>query len=73
MAGKSTEAIVWEAVERLEAAGANLLGCVLNNRDNPSLKNELLRETRRLEPRYSRLASMLRGWIRRNRLLSLET
>ena len=72
LAGKCTEAIVWEAVERLEAAGASLLGCILNNRDNPSLKNELLRETRRLEPRYSQLASMLRQWINRNRLLSLE-
>mgnify|MGYP001827166126 CR=1 FL=1 len=72
LAGHTTEAMVFSATEKMRAAGAQLLGCVLNDRDNPSLKDELLREVRRLEPRFGRMARHLGRWIKQNSLLSLE-
>lgn len=72
LAGHTTEAMVFSAAEKMRAAGAQLLGCVLNDRDNPSLKDELLREVRRLEPRFGRIAGQLGRWIKQNKLLSLE-
>jgi len=72
LAGCTTEAMVSTAVDKLNAAGAQLLGCVYNDRNNPPLKSELLREARRLEPRFGRIAHRLGNWIRQNRLLSME-
>ncbi len=72
LAGNTAEAMVTTAVEKLKAAGVNLLGCIFNDRDNPSLKNELLREARRLESRFSGLARRIANWIRKSHLLSME-
>jgi Mrp family chromosome partitioning ATPase len=72
LAGSTTEAMVSTAVGKLSTAGVQLLGCVYNDRDNPSLKNELLREIRRLEPRFGRITRRFGNWIRQNRLLSME-
>lgn len=73
LAGHTTESMIITAVNKLNSAGAKLLGCVFNDRDNPPLKNELLREVQRLESRYSGIASHLGNWIQQNRLLSMET
>jgi len=72
LAGSTTEAMVSTAVEKLNLAGANLLGCIFNDRDNPPLRSELLREVRRLEPRFGGFAQRLSRWIWQNRLLSME-
>lgn len=72
LAGSTTESMVCSAVDKLRTAGAQLLGCVYNDRDNPSLKNELLRELRRLEPRFSRISRYLENWIRKSHFLSME-
>lgn len=72
LAGLTTEAVINAALEKLNAAGVNLLGCVFNDRDNPSLKDELLREVQRLEPHFNGLARWLKQQLRQNRLLSLE-
>ncbi len=73
LAGSTTEAMISTAVNKLNAAGAQLLACVYNDRDNPSLKNELLRELHRLEPRFRNITHHLKNWVQQNRLLSMET
>ncbi len=72
LAGSTTEAMVSSAVNKLKIAGANLVGCVFNDRDSPTLKNELLRETVRLESRFAGLARYITGLIRKSHLLSTE-
>ncbi|WP_028863926.1 hypothetical protein [Psychromonas aquimarina] len=72
LAGHTNQAAVSGAVNKLNRAGAQLLGCVLNDRDNPSLKNELLRETERLPALFSRLSCSLKTFLVNNPLLTLE-
>ncbi|MCP3870950.1 MAG: CpsD/CapB family tyrosine-protein kinase [Gammaproteobacteria bacterium] len=72
LAGRTTEAMASTAVDRLKSNGAQLLGCVFNDRDNPPLKSELLREVRRLESRFGTLAHRFERWIGKSSLLSLE-
>lgn len=72
LAGKTNEAMINTAVNKLKSVGANLLGCIFNDRDNPPLKNELLRELRRINPRYNKITTRIESWIRNNRLLSME-
>lgn len=72
LAGKTTEAMITTAVSKLRFAGANLLGCIINDSDNPPLKTELLREVDRLGPKVNWFSSRLRKWINNSRILSLE-
>jgi len=72
MAGSTTEAMIVSAINKLTTASVRVLGCIFNDRDNPTLKNELLRETKRLRPRFDKLANRLDDWLRKNHLLSLE-
>jgi len=72
LAGKTTEPSIALACDRLKRANAKLLGSVLNDRDNPPLAKELVREIDRLKPRFSRLATRLETWVCNNKLLSLE-
>lgn len=72
LAGQTSEAAVSNAVTKLTNANAQLLGSVLNDRDNPTLREELLRETQRLEPRLAWLSRPLKRIINKSRLLALE-
>ncbi len=72
LAGRTTEAMVFSATEKLTMAGASLLACVYNDRDNPPLKSELLRELHRLEPYFSGPAQRIKKWIQNSHLLTLE-
>ena len=72
MAGVTTETAVRQTCEKIRNAGGSLAGCVLNDRVNPSLKQELLRETDRLPARLSTFRQKINGWIHSNRLLSME-
>lgn len=72
LAGHTTNNMVTAAVSKLNNAGARLLGCIINDRDNPPLKQELLREINRLKPRYAYLARPLEKWLGHRRLLALE-
>lgn len=72
LAGNTAEAMVSAAVEKLAQANATLLGCIFNDRDNPTLKNELLREILRLEPRFRGLSTQISDWIRNSHLLSTQ-
>jgi len=72
LAGHTTESMVVSATDKLINASVQVLGCVFNDRDNPTLKNELIRETKRLRPRFDKLANRIENWLRNNRLLSLD-
>ncbi|MFT5879373.1 MAG: protein-tyrosine kinase [Moritella sp.] len=72
LAGHTTEAMLSTAVSKLNTANAQLLGCIFNDHDNPSLKNELIREAERLAPRFGWLSKRLKKFLCNNRLLTLE-
>jgi len=72
LAGHTTEAMVTSAVDKLNTAGAQLQGCIYNDRDNPTLQKELLREVSRLEPKHNWLTRTIRNLINNSRLLTLE-
>jgi Mrp family chromosome partitioning ATPase len=72
LAGKTSQASVNSAMDKLNNANAQLLGCVLNDRDNPTLKDELLREVYKLEPLLCCLTRPLKKMINKSRLLALE-
>ena len=72
LAGSTTESMIVSAIDKLNSASAHIIGCVLNDRDNPSLKNELIRETKRLRPHFNWLANHLESWISKNNFLDLE-
>ena len=72
LAGQTNEIMASTAINTLRSAGAQVLGCVYNDRDNPTLKTELIRETQRLRPRLGRIATYIEGWIQKNRLLSID-
>ena len=72
LAGQTTETMVSSAVEKLKTGGAQLNGCVLNDRNCPTLKSELLREIARIKPRFNAIANWLGRRVHDNRLLSLE-
>lgn len=73
LAGSTTEAMVSSAVDKLNTTGAQLLGSIYNDRDNPSLKNELLREITRLEPRFTWITKWIKKQLHKNQFLTLET
>lgn len=72
LAGHTTEAMITSAVYKLNAAGAQLQGCIYNDRDNPTLQKELLREVSRLEPKLNWLTRSIKNFINNSRLLTLE-
>lgn len=72
LAGKTSEASVNSAVTKLHNANATLLASVFNDRDNPTLKSELLREVKRLPVFLNRLSQSLNKRINNSRLLKLE-
>ena len=65
LAGRTPSGRVREAREQLAAAGANLIGAVLNDRENPSLLSELDRETWRLGRMLPRQMAALRARLHR--------
>lgn len=72
LAGSTTESMIVSAIDKLSSASAHIIGCVFNDRDNPSLKNELIREIKRLRPRFNWLANHLEAWSSKNNFLDLE-
>jgi protein-tyrosine kinase len=72
MAGLTNEPTVRYSCDRIISAGAQLAGCVMNECHNPSLKQELLRESSRVPNFFGKYKQQLNRWIQTNRLLSLE-
>lgn len=73
LAGITKQAELQRAVERLSGNGVQLSGCVFNDRDYPSLGEELIRESYRLQRWFPATMSWLREKIRQSSLLNLTT
>lgn len=71
-AGETNEMMVTTAVRKIKEAEGDILGSIFNDMDNPTLKDELLREARRLEPRFNYFSKRIKKIIRNSRLLSTE-
>jgi Mrp family chromosome partitioning ATPase len=72
MAGATSESAIVEALKRLRCTDTRILGSVINDRLNPSLANELIRETYRLERWLPKMMDSLRNWIRHSNLLNVQ-
>lgn len=70
LAGRTAETRITEAVGRLTKTGAELTGTVLNDLHNPSLADEICRETRRLEKRAPAAMARMRAWLHRQAFLN---
>lgn len=73
LAGVTPASAVRAALDKLKSAGVTPLGTVLNDFHNPSLAEELRRETQRFDRLLPGFTQRLRGRIRASRLLNLET
>ena len=71
LAGRTTETMLATAVKKLQEAGADIMGSVINDRFNPSLKEEMLREICRIG-RFKSIANWLSKKVITMRMLSLE-
>jgi len=72
LAGRTPVSSIREARTRLTAAGARLIGTVMNDRDNPALIAELERETYRLSRFLPRTMARLRNRLHRSTMLGLR-
>lgn len=70
LAGRTSGNRIREAREKLTSAGANLIGSILNDRDNPSLLAELDRETYRIGRLFPRSMAGLRARLHRSPILN---
>ena len=71
LAGQTHEAMICSAVKKLNSTKAQLLGCVINDFKNPSLKTELLREVQRIR-KFKWLRNRLTKLITNFQLLNLD-
>lgn len=71
-AGRAREETLRAAIARLDGAGARLVGCVFNDKVNPGLADELIRETRRLDGILPGVARWLRKRIDQSAFLQTE-
>ncbi|RYJ01661.1 MAG: hypothetical protein EON47_10045 [Acetobacteraceae bacterium] len=72
LAGRTPTSAVREASQALRKAGARLLGTVMNDRDNPSLRAELERQALRLARLAPAMAAGLARRIRGSALLGMR-
>lgn len=69
LAGVTKTHTARHAVDRLTTAGAKLAGVVLNDRDNPSLADEMCREANRLRRFLPSLTRRICAWVRQKEIL----
>ncbi|WDD96836.1 hypothetical protein [Thalassomonas actiniarum] len=72
LAGVTSQASIKSTIEKLNKAQALLLGTVINDRYNPGLKQELLREADKLSRYFPGFANRVKNWLNKSHLLSLE-
>lgn len=60
-AGVTPQNLIQEGIEKLKLKKVNLIGSILNDKSNPSLLNELQRETHRLNALCPKWMDKLRG------------
>lgn len=71
-AGITDQKTVQSAVSTLAHANANLIGCIINDMNNPSLRSELIRECQRLKPTFTKLSLWLEKLILNTQFLNTE-
>jgi protein-tyrosine kinase len=70
LAGVTPTTVVQSAVDKLTRAEANLVGAVYNDKLNPGLASEIIRELNRLPS--NRVTEWLKRWCRRSALLNFR-
>ncbi|EKP0262496.1 capsular biosynthesis protein [Aeromonas sobria] len=70
LAGVTPTSSVQSAVDKLTRADANLVGAIYNDKLNPGLASEILRELNRLPS--NRVTEWLKRWCRRSSLLNFR-
>ncbi len=70
--GSTNQSMVQTATNRLITSNVNLIGCIFNDMQNPSLRSELLRECGRLKATLPRLSEWLNRKISINHFLSID-
>lgn len=70
LAGSTSEADVITALSKLKKQKHKIVGWVINDRDNPSLKSEMLREVKRLDPFLEKYTRFIKKAISRSKFLS---
>ena len=70
LAGQTTQTNLRLAYSRLTGAGAKLLGTVINDRSNPSLATELIRETWRVNTLLPTVMERFRTYFRNSPFLN---
>jgi Mrp family chromosome partitioning ATPase len=59
-AGKTPQSLIQESIEKFKMKKVNLIGSIINDKSNPPLLTELLRETYRLNQLFPKLMAKLR-------------
>ncbi len=72
LAGQTTNTALTNTIDKLSTAKALLIGIVINDQFNPTLKDELLREIHRLDRFFPKVAAKLRTWVNNRNILALE-
>ena len=72
LSGHTTETMLATAAKKLTDADAVIVGCVLNDRDNPQLNYELIREANRIEGVFPRLSAWLKNKVHNTPIFNLE-
>jgi Mrp family chromosome partitioning ATPase len=72
MADLTTESMLTTAIEKLSTSRVNILGCVFNDKHNPSLKSELIREAQRIPAWLNRLKASIEKYVKQSAFLSQE-
>ena len=71
-AGATPANLIQESVEKLKLKKVNLIGSVINDKSNPSLLAELIRETYRLNRLFPKIMAKLRNWLTSLVLLNIS-
>jgi len=70
--GTTLQTMVDQAISRLQQHKVNIVGCILNDMDNPPLLTELLRQCNKLAKRWPKLSRKLASWCTSKQLLYLD-
>ena len=73
LAGSTREMMVANAIQNLQHNDVNLMGCVINDKNNPTLRAELLREAKRLEKLSPKLTAFITKIINCCAFLAIES
>lgn len=72
LAGSTREMMIANTIQTLQHNDVNIMGCVINDKNNPALRTELLRETKRLEKFSPKLTALITKIISRCDFLMVE-